>query len=195
MFERYTEKARRVIFFARYEASEFGAQSIETEHILLGLLREDRQLVEQFLKSPRRFLDAIRKEIENRTGLRDKVPASVDMPLSPGAKRVLSLAAEESDRMGHRHIGTEHLLLGILREEKSLAAQILYERGLRLDQVREEVDSFHETEQRTAQEIELESRVTDVKTVCLERRFTRLVNLLVSKGVIGEDEKMMINTE
>lgn len=195
MFERYTEKARRVIFFARYEASEFGAQAIETEHILLGLLREDRQLVEQFLKSPRRFLDAIRKEIENRTGLRDKVPASVDMPLSHGAKRVLSLAAEESDRMGHRHIGTEHLLLGILREEQSLAAQILYERGLRLDQVREDLDSFHETEHVTAREIELESRVTDVKTVWLERRFTRLVNLLVSKGMIGEDEKLKINTE
>ncbi|HKF55870.1 MAG TPA: Clp protease N-terminal domain-containing protein, partial [Blastocatellia bacterium] len=139
MFERYTEKARRVIFFARYEASQFGAVSIEPEHILLGLLREDKQLTQKFFRSPHSTVESIRKEIEERTPLREKVAASVDLPLSPHAKRVLNYAADESERLQHRNIGTEHLLLGILREEKSIAAEILHDRGLRLTQIREEM--------------------------------------------------------
>jgi len=91
MFERYTEKARRVIFFARYEASQFGSPYIETEH------------------------------------------------LSHECKHVLAYGAEEAERLNHKHIGTEHLLLGLLREEKCFAAEILHERGLRLNQVREEI--------------------------------------------------------
>jgi ATP-dependent Clp protease ATP-binding subunit ClpC len=139
MFERYTEKARRVIFFARYEASQFGARAIESEHILLGLLREDKQLTQKFFRTPHSTVESIRKEIEGRTPLRDKVSASVDLPLSASAKRVLSYAADESERLQHRHIGTEHLLLGILREEKSPAHEILYERGLRLSQIRDDL--------------------------------------------------------
>lgn len=198
MFERYTEKARRVIFFARYEASQFGAQAIEAEHVLLGLLREDKQLTQRFFQSPTRTVDSIRTEIEGRTGLRDKVSVSVDLPLSSSAKRVLSMAADESDRLGHRHIGTEHLLLGLLREEKSLAAQILHERGLRLNRVREDIETHQGTEQEPAQTVlDLEARpgLSYVKTVFLERRFTGLLDLLVRKGVISEDEKLQINNE
>src|SRR6185503_13925330 len=150
MFERYTEKARRVIFFARYEASQFGAQAIETEHILLGLLREDKQLAQKFFRSPHSTVESIRKEIEGRTPLRDKVSASVDLPLSQSAKRVLSYAADESERLQHRHIGTEHLLLGILREEKSSAAEILYERGLRLNQIRDDLMRVQQSERAMA---------------------------------------------
>jgi len=198
MFERYTEKARRVIFFARYEASQFGAQAIEAEHVLLGLLREDKQLTQRLFQSPTRTVDSIRKEIESRTTLRQYVSTSVDLPLSSSAKRVLTLAADESDRLGHRHIGTEHLLLGILGEERSFAAQILYERGLRLARVREDIDAFQESEQETSgtgPDLEAQQGVTDVKTMGLERRFTRLLELLVRKGVIGEDEKLQINNE
>src|SRR5215468_9421999 len=151
MFERYTEKARRVIFFARYEASQFGAQAIEAEHILLGLLREDKQLTQKFFRSPHSTVESIRREIESRTPLRDKVSASVDLPLSPSAKRVLSYAADESERLGHRHIGTEHLLLGILREDKSSAAEILYERGLRLNQIRDDLNRAQHNERALAQ--------------------------------------------
>jgi ATP-dependent Clp protease ATP-binding subunit ClpC len=196
MFERYTQKARRVIFFARYEAGQFGSQAIEPEHILLGLLREDTQLAQRFFQTPRRALESIRKEIRERAGPGDKVPASVDLPLSSSAKHVLTFATEESDRLGHRHIGTEHLLLGILREEKSAAAQILYDRGLRLNQVREYVDTFQETEQETSV-LDLEARqgVSDVKTMYLGRRFIRLLDLLVHKGVIDEDEKRQITDE
>ncbi|MBI4470927.1 MAG: ATP-dependent Clp protease ATP-binding subunit ClpC, partial [Acidobacteria bacterium] len=138
MFERYTEKARRVIFFARYEASQLGASAIEAEHILLGLLREDKGLTSRLLRSPT-VIESMRKEIESRAVVKEKVSTSVELPLSPEAKRILSHAAEESERLGNRSIGTEHLLLGLLREENSLAAELLYDRGLRLNAVREEL--------------------------------------------------------
>jgi ATP-dependent Clp protease ATP-binding subunit ClpC len=138
MFERYTEKARRVIFFARYEASQFGSPYIETEHLLLGLLREDKALANRFLRSAA-HIESIRKQIEAHTTIREKVSTSVDLPLSHECKRVLAYGAEEAERLNHKHIGTEHLLLGLLREEKCFAAEILHERGLRLSQVREEI--------------------------------------------------------
>jgi ATP-dependent Clp protease ATP-binding subunit ClpC len=138
MFERYTEKARRVIFFARYEASQFGSPYIETEHLLLGLLREDKALANRFLRS-HAAVESIRKQIEGHTTVREKVSTSVDLPLSHECKRVLAYGAEEAERLNHKHIGTEHLLLGLLREEKCFAAEILHERGLRLSTIREEL--------------------------------------------------------
>jgi len=139
MFERYTEKARRVIFFARYEASQFGASQIEPEHILLGIIREDKKLAARFFKQTSSSFNSIRKEIEERATLRDRISTEIDMPLSDGAKRALSFAAEESELLGNRHIGTEHLLLGLLREESSIAAEVLYARGLRLPDVRQDL--------------------------------------------------------
>src|ERR1700690_3245939 len=138
MFERYTEKARRVIFFARYEASQFGSPYIETEHLLLGLLREDKALTNRFLRS-HASVESIRKQIEGHTTIREKVSTSVDLPLSNECKGVLAYAAEEAERLSHKHIGTEHLLLGLLREEKCFAAEILHERRLRLSTIREEL--------------------------------------------------------
>ncbi|RPI26633.1 MAG: ATP-dependent Clp protease ATP-binding subunit [Acidobacteria bacterium] len=139
MFEKYTEKARRVIFFARYEASQLGSRSIETEHILLGLLREDKALASRFFPRTETALENIRKQVEGRSPSREKVSTSVELPLSDESKRVLTYAAEEADRLLCNYIGTEHLLLGLLREEKSFAANILYEKGLRLTRVREEL--------------------------------------------------------
>ena len=138
MFERYTERARRVIFFARYEASQFGSTTIETEHFLLGLISEDKNLTNRFLRNSQ-AIDGIRREIESRSEIREKVSTAIDLPLSHECKRILAYAAEEAERLNHRHIGTEHLLLGILREEKSVAAEILHNRGLRLDPIREEL--------------------------------------------------------
>src|SRR5215472_181243 len=108
MFERYTEKARRVIFFARYEASQLGSPYIETEHLLLGIFREDKALVNRFIKS-HAVIEDIQKEIEQHTNKREKVPAAVDLPLSNENKRILAYAAEEAERLAHKHIGTEHL--------------------------------------------------------------------------------------
>ncbi|HLW54732.1 MAG TPA: Clp protease N-terminal domain-containing protein [Candidatus Angelobacter sp.] len=138
MFERYTEKARRVIFFARYEASQFGSPYIETEHLLLGILREDKALTHCFIAKATSAA-AIRKKIESATTIREKIETSVDLPLSNECRRVLAYAAEEAERLSHKHIGTEHLFLGLLREEKSFAAQILVEIGLNLEAVRAEV--------------------------------------------------------
>src|SRR5215470_12291193 len=138
MFERYTEKARRVIFFARYEASQFGSPYIETEHLLLGLLREDKRLTYRFLRSYS-SVELIRKQIEQHTTVREKTSTSVDLPLSNESKRVLAYAGEEAERLGHKHIGTEHVLLGLLREEKCFAAQLLVERHIELSKIREEL--------------------------------------------------------
>jgi ATP-dependent Clp protease ATP-binding subunit ClpC len=138
VFERYTEKARRVIFFARYEASQYGSPYIETEHLLLGLMREDKALANRFLRS-HGSIESIRKEIEQRITIRERISTSVEVPLSQESKRILNFATEEAERLGHRHVGTEHLLLGILREEKCFGAEILQERGLRLSTLREEL--------------------------------------------------------
>src|SRR6516165_2035893 len=139
MFERYTERARRVLFFARYEASQLGSISIETEHLLLGLIREGKGLTSRIFARSHLSLENIRKEIEGRTVFREKVSTSVEIPFSAETKRVLQFAAEEADRLLHNYIGTEHLLLGILREERSVAASILMEKGMRLNTVRDDI--------------------------------------------------------
>jgi ATP-dependent Clp protease ATP-binding subunit ClpC len=138
MFERYTEKSRRVIFFARYEASQFGQPCIETEHLLLGLLREDKALTNRFLRK-HAVVEQIRRQIEAHTVVGEKISTSVDLPLSNESKRVLAYAAEEAQRMGHKHIGPEHLLLGLLREKGCYADQLLTERGVTLESVRAEL--------------------------------------------------------
>ena len=135
MFERFTEKARRVVFFARYEASNYGTPYIETEHLVLGLLREDHALVARFLGRTE-VGSEIRTEIESRIERGEPIATSVEVPLSTDSKKVLNLAGEEADRLGHRHIGTEHMLLGLLGVEGSFAAQILHARGLRLAEIR-----------------------------------------------------------
>ena len=139
MFERYTERARRVLFFARYEASQLGSVSIETEHLLLGLIREGKGLTSRIFARSHLSLENTRKEIEGRTVLREKVSTSVEIPFSAETKHVLQFAAEEADRLLHNYIGTEHLLLGLLREEQSVAASILVEKGMRLHAVREDI--------------------------------------------------------
>src|SRR6266849_459685 len=122
MFERYTEKAKRVILFGAYEARQFGSPSVETEHLLLGLLREDKALANRFLEAVA-SVESIRKQIERSITIKEKLTTSVDVPLSNECKRVLAYAAEEAERLSHQRIGTEHLLLGLLREEKCFAAE------------------------------------------------------------------------
>jgi hypothetical protein len=137
MFERYTEKARRVIFFARYEASQFGSPVIDTEHLLLGILRETTQVTRML---PAGAPEAIRAQIDARFEIREKVSNNVDLPLSNAAKRVLAYGAEEAERLNHRHIGSEHLFLGLLREKNSLAAKLLEPFGVKLEQFRTKIE-------------------------------------------------------
>src|SRR5258708_29534546 len=133
MFERYTEKARRVIFFARYEASHYGSPQIETEHLLLGLLREEKSVN---LWVPKAQPEIIRQRIDAATETRPSTPTNVDLPLSTEARRVLVFAAEEAERLANKNIGTEHLLLGLLAEDKCFAAGLLREGGADAGQLR-----------------------------------------------------------
>jgi hypothetical protein len=142
MFERYTERARRVLFFARYEASQLGSINIETEHLLLGLTREGKGLTSTLFARANLSLQSIRQEIERRVGFREKLSTSVEIPFTVETKRVLQFAADEADRLLHNYIGTEHLLLGLLREERGVAATLLTGAGLTLQQVRSDIESM-----------------------------------------------------
>jgi ATP-dependent Clp protease ATP-binding subunit ClpC len=136
MFERYTESARRALFFARYEVSQLGATAIEPEHLLLGVVRETGGVVAEILSSAGCSPDTLRQEVERRSGTREKIATSVEVPFADGAKRVLKFAEEEANRLRHRNIAPEHLLSALLREEGSVAASVLTSRGLTLDSVR-----------------------------------------------------------
>ena len=166
MFERYTEKARRVIFFARFEASQYGSHYIETEHLLLGLLREDKALARFVFGSPH-SIDPIRKEVESHITIGKRISTSVEVPLTDECARILKLAAEEADLLRHRHIGTEHLLLGMLLEEKCLAARILHARGVELQKLRKalaqstpRVETTHDVA--TIESVEIEEAVAEL---------------------------------
>jgi len=149
MFERFTQSARRAVFLAREEAARFVRTSIETEHLLLGVIRETENVPEKgitgliFARS-QLSLDLIRKEVESRIrrGIpaSDEIPFLGDIPFTAELKRVLQFAATEADRLQHDYIGTEHLVLGILREEKSVAASVLVEMGMRVNKVRDDIE-------------------------------------------------------
>jgi uncharacterized protein (TIGR03435 family) len=139
MFERFTERARRVLFFARDEASQLGSIDIDTEHLLLGLIRECKGLTNRLFAEAGIALDDIRDEVLRRVGVRTKISTSAEIPFSTAAKRVLQHAAQEADRLLHDYVGTEHLLLGLLHEQGSVAVDVLTSRGLRLDRVREQI--------------------------------------------------------
>ena len=132
MFERYTESARRALFFARYEVTALGGFSIEPEHLLLGLCRSSTPLVKQIFREANIATGALRDEINRRLAANEKVPTSVEIPFSEATKRALHFAAEEADRLLHRQIGTEHLLLALLREEDTGVGALLTGRGLQL---------------------------------------------------------------
>jgi ATP-dependent Clp protease ATP-binding subunit ClpC len=138
MFERYSEPSRRVVFYSRYMAAQAGSPQIETEHLLLGLLRADMVLARRFLGSPW-AAEEIWREVERKKPVRAAIPAEVDLPLSPEGKRVLLLAAEEADSFSSKRIRTEHLLLGILRDEGDFTAALLSGRGLHLASTRNEL--------------------------------------------------------
>jgi ATP-dependent Clp protease ATP-binding subunit ClpC len=126
MFERFTEKARRVIFFARYEASQHRAKEIRTEHLLLGLLREDPAIRERI------NAEDIRKEIETQTERGDPVSTAIgdDMPLSRETKQALNHAGDIADSLHHARVGTEHILQALLAQPDSLAGKILKAHGI-----------------------------------------------------------------
>jgi ATP-dependent Clp protease ATP-binding subunit ClpC len=137
MFERYTEKARRVIFFARYEASVHGSKYIETPHLLLGILRENGELFARLLPLPGPP-SRLPAKVEALLPAGEPLSTSVDLPLSHESKQALACGAEESERLGHKEINTGHLLLGLLRAGGPEVA-CLKAHGIEPEKVREEV--------------------------------------------------------
>jgi ATP-dependent Clp protease ATP-binding subunit ClpC len=136
MFERYTEKARRTVFYARFEAAQAGAAYISPVHMLLGLLRDDPDLFTPFLHEGA-TAETLRTELAaKQPKARKQVSASVDLPLSIEAKRCLAYGAEHSERLGQRHIGTIHLLLGVLREPSDVPSFVV-DHGITFDGVLE----------------------------------------------------------
>jgi len=136
VFEQYNEKARRAIFFARYEASQFGTLYIESEHLLLALIREDPNLRKELLKAGA-SLESVRKQIERERPPQQKVSTSVDMPLSEESKQVLIYASEEASASDQQVIDPGHLVLGLLRVTGCLAATLLGQLGIQYDAFRE----------------------------------------------------------
>ena len=135
MFGSLTEKARRSIFFARYEATQAGSMFIETQHLLLGLLREDCGLAKRLFPDVAK-IEEIRTEIGHRQPPLTKISTSVDLPLSEDVREALAFASEEAARLKHNEVGNLHVVAGLLRCETCLAAEFLRARGITLEKVR-----------------------------------------------------------
>ncbi len=138
MFEKYTEKAKKVLFLARYEASQMGSKVIGSEHLLLGLIKEGDDLVRDLFQRSGVNLELLRAELEARGPSGEKQAAPIEIPFSEETKKILVCAEEEAERLLHPYVSDEHLLLGLLRVEDSAAGRILSEKGMRLYALRED---------------------------------------------------------
>jgi ATP-dependent Clp protease ATP-binding subunit ClpC len=138
MFERFTDRARRVVVFAQDEARMLNHNYIGTEHILLGLIHEDEGLAARALKSLGVSLDGTRREVEDIIGRGSAEPMG-HIPFTPRAKKVLELSLREALQLDHSYIGTEHILLGLMRESGGVASQVLVSSGVDLNMARQEV--------------------------------------------------------
>src|SRR5438876_4555701 len=139
MFERFTDRARKVMALANQEAQRFNHEYIGTEHILLGLVKEGSGVGANVLKNLDVDLRKVRLEVEKLVKSGPDMVTMGKLPQTPRAKKVIEYAIEEARNLNHNYVGTEHLLLGLLREQEGVAAQVLMNLGLRLEEVREEV--------------------------------------------------------
>ena len=138
MFERFTDRARRVVVLAQEEARMLNHNYIGTEHILLGLIHEGEGVAAKALESLGISLDAVREQVQEIIGQGQQAPSG-HIPFTPRAKKVLELSLREALQLGHNYIGTEHILLGLIREGEGVAAQVLVKLGADLNRVRQQV--------------------------------------------------------
>ncbi|GMV88521.1 MAG: putative ATP-dependent Clp protease ATP-binding subunit [Chthonomonas sp.] len=148
MWQRFTERARKVVFYAQEEAQKFGEGYVSTEHLLLGLVRESDSVASRVLEKLGVGLGRIRTEVEKQLPRGDARP-SQDMTLTPRAKRVIDLAYDEARNLNNNYIGTEHLLLGLIREGDGLAGRVLAKLGVDLERARKEVMALQDTDTQT----------------------------------------------
>jgi ATP-dependent Clp protease ATP-binding subunit ClpC len=178
MFEKYNEKARRALFFARYEASKLGSRVIESEHILLGVLREGEEIIKEIFSRFNVKPEQIRREVEGDRLFVDRISSSAELPLSEESKKILAYAAHEAESMLHQYVGTEHLLIGILRVESSTAARILTAKGLNVYGVREETISILKEREADKQKKELPflaEYARDLTAIAHQQQFDPLI--------------------
>ncbi|MCL2465849.1 MAG: NDP-hexose 4-ketoreductase, partial [Micrococcales bacterium] len=138
MFERFTDRARRVVVLAQEEARMLNHNYIGTEHILLGLIHEGEGVAAKALESLSISLEAVRAQVQEIIGEGQQAPSG-HIPFTPRAKKVLELSLREALQLGHNYIGTEHILLGLIREGEGVAAQVLNKLGADLNRVRQQV--------------------------------------------------------
>jgi len=178
MFEKYNEKARRALFFARYEASKLGSRVIESEHVLLGILREGEETVGEILRRFHVKTEEIRREIEGERVFVERISSTAELPLSEESKKVLAYASHEAESMLHQTVGSEHLLIGILRVEGCLAMRILAQHGFDVYTVRDEVLSIIKEREASQQKKELPFLTEygrDLTTLAAEGTFDPLI--------------------
>jgi len=142
MFDRFTDRAKKVMNLARQEAQRFNHEYLGTEHVLLGLVQEGSGVAANVLKNMGIDLNKIRMEVEKIVKTGPSMVTMGQLPFTPRAKKVLELSMEEAGNLGHNYIGTEHLLLGLIKENEGIAAQVLLNLGIKLEDVREEVLDF-----------------------------------------------------
>ena len=159
MFDRFTDRAKKVMNLARQEAQRFNHEYLGTEHVLLGLVQEGSGVAANVLKNMGIDLNKIRTEVEKIVKTGPSMVTMGQLPFTPRAKKVLELSMEEAGNLGHNYIGTEHLLLGLIKENEGIAAQVLMNLGVKLEDVREEVLDFLGAD--TADEEDEETTLSD----------------------------------
>ena len=169
----FTERVRRALAMAREESGRLRHEYVGTEHILLGLLRAGEGVAMSVLSNLSADADKLREEIERNTGLGNASPVAPDIPYTSRAKKVLELAMAEARDLDHSYVGTEHVLLGLLREEKGIAAQVLNEHGVSPDKARAETLRLLGTDETLAQRAATAPRKTkndDIISINIELR-------------------------
>ena len=192
MWQRFTERARKVVFYAQEEAQKFGEGYVSTEHLLLGLVRESDSVAARVLEKLGVSLNRIRAEVEKQLPRGDARP-SQDMTLTPRAKRVIDLAYDEARNLNNNYIGTEHLLLGLIREGDGLAGRVLAKLGVELEKARREVMALQDNETTTKSGTRSSSHGGSTKTQTLDefgRDLTELAREDKLDPVVGRQSEI-----
>jgi len=192
MWQRFTERARKVVFYAQEEAQKFGEGYVSTEHLLLGLVREADSVAARVLEKLGVNLSRIRAEVEKQLPRGDARP-NQEMTLTPRAKRVIDLAYDEARNLNNNYIGTEHLLLGLIREGDGLAGRVLAKLGVELEKARREVMALQDSETQTKPSGRSQSGSSSTKTATLDE-FGRDLTELARDGkldpVVGRQSEI-----
>ncbi|ASU56515.1 MULTISPECIES: ATP-dependent Clp protease ATP-binding subunit [Nocardiopsis] len=193
MFERFTDRARRVVVLAQEEARMLNHNYIGTEHILLGLIHEGEGVAAKALESLGISLEAVRQQVEEIIGQGQQAPSG-HIPFTPRAKKVLELSLREALQLGHNYIGTEHILLGLIREGEGVAAQVLVKLGADLNRVRQQViQLLHGYQGKEPQATGASSESTPSTSLVLDqfgRNLTQAARESKLDPVIGRDKEI-----